>query len=609
MSGVPPGSTRKTSDRPAVESVPRTDMRESMTNPAISWTNGASRPAGGIAPAPLVLVPVGTDPSPCDLLHQLPIGRLDHETARAALSFAFVGGDGDVLTRLLERCPTAASAFDAADFARDLELERFVERCLPLSARGHRRPPSSSYVLRVLAAPPRERAHVAFRQGICAELASSPALCERLEELYVRLLSLRQRLARPSVGLPEGIERRLGILTATRAVIESLVHDFRGTTSGLARLQQHGAAIAQSAGYRRLCELLEYEQNAAQVDLRIGLGFDGRIRSLQALELREHRSSPFYTTPFGRLWTRLLLFVRGQRASTGEILSRLVDAVFAELEPQIVYFFQLIGDLEVYLAALGLRRMAHAAGLDVCLPELGDDGPRSLAGLFNPWLIADGQPCTPCDLELSRDEQLVVITGPNSGGKTRLLQSLCLCQLLGQSGLFVPAARAELRWANGLFASLIEHAQPDRVEGRLGTELLRIRHAFERLRAGSLVVMDELCSGTNPSEGEALIVLVLEALLELSPQAFITTHFLDFAARLSQSTNRHRFLRAELDVHERPTYRFTDGVAHSSLAQRVAERLGVTRESLRELILRNNPELGGSRMLPGATGVRRAAGR
>lgn len=579
-----------------------------MTNPAISWTNGAPRPVGGSAPAPLLFVPIGADPSPCDLLHDLPIGRLDHASARAALSFAFVGGDGDVLTRLLEHSPTAASAFDAADFARDLELERFVERCLPLSARGHRRPLTGSYVLRVLAAPPRERAHVAFRQAICAELASSPALCERLEELYVRLLSLRQRLGRPSVGLPEGIERRLGILTATRAVIESLAHDFRGTTSGLLRLQQQGEAISASAGYRRLCELLEYERNAAQVDLRIGLGFDGRIRSFEALELRENRSNAFYSSAFGRLWTRLMLFLRGQRANPGEILSRLVDAVFAELEPQVVYLFQLIGDIEVYLAALGLRRMAHAAGLDVCLPELADSGTRSLTGLFNPWLVADGQPCTPCDLELSPAEHLVFVTGPNSGGKTRLLQSLCLCQLLGQSGLFVPAARAELCWANGLFASLIEHAQPDRVEGRLGTELLRIRHAFERLRAGSLVVMDELCSGTNPSEGEALIVLVLEALLELSPQAFITTHFLDFAARLAQSTRRHRFLQAELDAHERPTYRFSDGVAHSSLAQRVAERLGVTRESLRALILRNNPELEGPRMLPSAAGARRATG-
>jgi DNA mismatch repair protein MutS2 len=164
--------------------------------------------------------------------------------------------------------------------------------------------------------------------------------------------------------------------------------------------------------------------------------------------------------------------------------------------------------------------------------------------------------------------------------------------LLGQSGFFVPAAHAELRWCNGLFASLIEHVQIDPAEGRLGTELLRIRHAFERLRVGSMVVMDELCSGTNPSEGESLMQLVLDALCELGPQAFITTHFLEFAARLASSPQHHRFLQAELDAHERPTYGFIDGVAPTSLAHRVAERLGVTRESLAALMLANNPELG-----------------
>jgi DNA mismatch repair protein MutS2 len=366
---------------------------------------------------------------------------------------------------------------------------------------------------------------------------------------------------------------------------------FAGTTSGLSRLHQYGSSIAASPGYRRLRELLEYEHRRAEVDLRVGIGFDGRIRSLEAIERRENRSNAFYATPFARLWTQLCLLVQGYRAGTGELLSRLVDGVFSELELQVLFFFQLIGDLEVYLGALGFRRQAAQAGLAVSLPELSEQGPRVLSGLFNPWLVAEGRPCTPCDLELGQGEHLVFITGPNSGGKTRLLQSLCLSQLLGQSGLFVPAAHAELRLASGLFASLIEHTQIDQVEGRLGTELLRVRRVFERLRVGSMVVMDELCSGTNPSEGEALMQLVLEALFELGPQAFITTHFLEFAAGLAATTHQHRFLQAELDPHERPTYAFSEGVAKTSLAHRVAERLGVTRDSLRALMLKNNPEL------------------
>lgn len=554
------------------------------------------RPSGAArveAPSPLLFVPVGSDGSPCDLLYDVPLGRLDAPAAREALTFAFASGDGDVFTRLIDHTPLAASHYDSNDFGRDLELEAFVERCMPVIAGGHRRATSSTYLLRVLSSPPLDRAHVEFRQGICAELASSPQLTERFEELYVRLRLFRDRLSRASVGLHEGIERRLGILAAVRRVIESLAGDFTGTTSGLERLHRFGQSLLGSTGYRRLCELSDYEQKRAELDLRVGVGFDGRIRSFQTIERRENRSNSFYSTPLGRLWTRLSLLADGYHASSGEILSRLIDGVFSELEGEVLFFFQLIGDIEVYLGALGFRRLAARAGLEVCLPELSDQGPRSFVGLFNPWLVAYGRPCTPCDLELGAREHLVIITGPNSGGKTRLLQSLCLSQLLGQAGLFVPAARAELRWATGLFASLLEHSEPDPVEGRLGTELLRIRRLFEHLRAGSLVVMDELCSGTNPSEGEALMQLVLEALHQLSPQAFITTHFLELAAHLQASTREHRFLQAELDRDDTPTFRFVEGVARTSLAHRVAERLGVTRESLRELMLGNNPHLRG----------------
>ena len=117
----------------------------------------------------------------------------------------------------------------------------------------------------------------------------------------------------------------------------------------------------------------------------------------------------------------------------------------------------------------------------------------------------------------------------------------------------MPAARATLARARGLFVSLIEEARADQKEGRLGTELLRIRQLFERTQPGSLIILDELCSDTNPSEGEDIIRLVLSLLGELGASVLITTHFLQFARRLSeeQSEGRLSFLQVELDEHER----------------------------------------------------------
>jgi DNA mismatch repair protein MutS2 len=104
-----------------------------------------------------------------------------------------------------------------------------------------------------------------------------------------------------------------------------------------------------------------------------------------------------------------------------------------------------------------------------------------------------------------------------------------------------------------------------------------------------MVILDELCSGTNPSEGEEIFELVVALLARLEPQAFITTHFLTFAGRLAreQRIAGLRFLQVELDAAQKPTYQFVAGVATTSLAAQAAARLGVTRDELEGLIDRN----------------------
>jgi DNA mismatch repair protein MutS2 len=212
--------------------------------------------------------------------------------------------------------------------------------------------------------------------------------------------------------------------------------------------------------------------------------------------------------------------------------------------------------------------------------------------LFNPLLLASGVQPTACTLDAATAQGTVLLTGPNSGGKTRLLQSLALAQLLGQCGFFVPAAQAQLVWGRALFVSISEAAHAGQREGRLGMELTRIRSVFEHAREGAIVIVDELCAGTNPGEGEQIIELVLSLLRQLSIQAVISTHFLQFAQRLSECAERVEryglsFLRVELDATQSPTYQFVPGVAQSSLAMLTAARLGVTREQLTALIMQH----------------------
>jgi DNA mismatch repair protein MutS2 len=210
-----------------------------------------------------------------------------------------------------------------------------------------------------------------------------------------------------------------------------------------------------------------------------------------------------------------------------------------------------------------------------------DSGGLELLGLFNPLLLAAGIRPVACDVRAAPGA-VVVVTGPNSGGKTRLLQAIAIAQMFAEAGLLAPVRAGRVPRAPGLFASLYEEPRADAPEGHLGMELLRIRRLFDQLDHGSVVVLDELCSGTNPSEGEEIAGLVLSLLPELGVQAFVTTHLLQFAARLAEERRivGLDFLQVELDEQERPTYRFVPGVAKTSLAQKTAARLGVTRDEL-----------------------------
>jgi DNA mismatch repair protein MutS2 len=288
------------------------------------------------------------------------------------------------------------------------------------------------------------------------------------------------------------------------------------------------------------------------------------------------------------------MLFRGYRFDDGEVMARLLDAVFEGVEAHVIKLVPLLGELEVYLGALGFRDLAEAAGLPVSLPDLrpaeaASEGGRTLLGLFNPLLMAHGVRVIPCDVITDRPATTLLVTGPNSGGKTRLLQSVALAQLLAQAGMFVPARASSLVRVPGLVVSLIQETRFDQSEGRLGMELLRIRALFEELGPGAMVILDELCSGTNPSEGEEIFELVVALLARLEPQAFITTHFLTFAGRLAreQRIAGLRFLQVELDAAQKPTYQFVAGVATTSLAAQAAARLGVTRDELEGLIDRN----------------------
>jgi DNA mismatch repair protein MutS2 len=527
-----------------------------------------------------------------DLLHPAAIRRIDVEQTKLAIALAFAGGvSGGLFTDALERAAVAPSTWDPSAFGGDLFLQSFVTLCFKVQVAGEERTVSTSHLVKLLANPPSDPAVVRHRREIVAELAQSPELRGALERLYAALCRFRSLMeGAAGIGKWDANRRRLDILATFKEIVDGMATGFVSARSGLSRLSAFGRRVQAGEPYRSLSDLLRYDDRLATLGLEVSVGADGRIRGFQILSVREDAENPFVSSPWRRWLGKVELFVRGFRFGDGEVMARLIDAVFDGIEDELVPLVQLVGDLEFYLGATGFRDMAQGAGLEVCLPDLvGPESPREIRGLFNPLLLAHGITPVPCDVTTDRHATTVLVTGPNSGGKTRLLQSLGLAQLLAQSGGFIPARSAKLALAPALVVSLIEETRADQSEGRLGTELIRIRALFERLPPGAMVILDELCSGTNPSEGEEIFELVVRMLTRLEPQAFITTHFLAFAARLAneKKITDLRFLQVELGADHKPTYQFSPGVARTSLAAHAAERLGVTGEQLLALVERN----------------------
>jgi len=504
-----------------------------------------------------------------------------------AMDFAFAGGGCyDRLYAALEDSKLVETEFDPADFADSLFLPELVSTCMRITVKGWEAPLNETFLVRVLSHPPHDPGVAAYRRAILTELVDDDTLRGTFEDLYRQLCRLRRYFDHDStVSNYEATRKRIDTLAMIRDVTE-LAARFADAGSGLSRIAALAEEVKQSEGWARLVELLDYENDMAKVDVRMQVGADGRVRHFTIIHLEESEDNRFYATPLGRFITRVTMWWRGYRLEGAEMVSRWLDLVFQGVSHFLPAFFQLLGHMEVHLSQLAFRDRCRAKGLDVCFAELTEEGGRHVEGLFNPILFKQGVTPIPCRIE-EEESGVSIITGPNSGGKTRLLQAIGIAQLLAQNGFFVPAAEARFRRATGMFCSLIDEQHADDREGRLGTELMRIRRLFETSHGGALVILDELCSGTNPSEGEEIFYLVLTLLRELGPEAFITTHFLQFARRLKNDDEPLNFLQVELDELQHPTYGFVPGVAETSLAAQTAARLGVTREELLSLVRRN----------------------
>ncbi len=238
----------------------------------------------------------------------------------------------------------------------------------------------------------------------------------------------------------------------------------------------------------------------------------------------------------------------------------------------------LVAGLAMCVAADDLyARARYAADLGAVPPRLGAiPGPHTLRGARHPLLLAEGVDAVPFDLALESTELALVVSGPNTGGKTVLLKAIGLLSALAQAGIVPPVAEGTtLPVYAAIIADIGDRQSIAESLSTFSAHLAAMRHALEHAAPGTLVLLDEVGSGTDPIEGAALAGAALETLVTRGARVIATTHLSELKKLAAETPG---VVNASLQFDGAtltPTYRLEKGVPGRSYGLVIARRLGL----------------------------------
>ena len=244
--------------------------------------------------------------------------------------------------------------------------------------------------------------------------------------------------------------------------------------------------------------------------------------------------------------------------------------------PEVAETLDALGQLDELLSFL---KFADSFASPVVLPDLIESNHHriNLVDAKNPVLGKDNPDYVGNDF-LLEDDKLVLVTGPNSGGKTAFCKTIAQLQLLAQIGSYVPAQAAKLTVADRIFYQVSEVSHLSDGEGRFGTELKRTKDIFLATTPKSLVVLDELSEGTTFEEKMESSSNVLNGFYRKGNSTILITHNHQLVDKFVRQ--RVGLPRQVEFANDAPTYKLIPGVSRVSHADRVAKKIGFSKEDI-----------------------------
>ena len=287
---------------------------------------------------------------------------------------------------------------------------------------------------------------------------------------------------------------------------------------------------------------------------------------------------PLETVELNNKWRELQV---AEEKEIRRILAELTEEIAAECE-RIVRTVQLLGylDLTFAKARYALERNCVQPRLSSIRPGPPAEGAAhpgaiiNLKGARHPLLEAAGK-VVPLDLHFDEDSWVMVVTGPNTGGKTVALKTVGLLALMAQCGLHIPAEAAELSVFQGIFADIGDEQSIEQSLSTFSSHMTNIIDILARADGRSLVILDEVGAGTDPTEGSALARALLNNFKNRGVTTLVTTHHPELKV-YGVETPGVRNASVEFDLETlQPTYRLIVGLPGRSNALAIAERLGL----------------------------------